>query len=654
MQARFLGPELFKNIADPVPVWLVWAEDSPEPQAVTQVAKQGGASFNRRVVVGAAVLAVGVAAGIGWYAMRHDTGATPKAGTSADVTKSIAILPFANIGDDKDTAYFADGVHEDLLTQLALLGELKVVSRTSVMEYRDTKKNVRQIGSELGVAALVEGSVRRAGNRVRVTAQLVDASTDKHLWAKSYDRDLGDIFAIQSELATEIAGSLRIALSPEDQKRIARKPTENLEAYDLWVRYQDLLNRSIGSIRGIAQIQERIALLAKAVELDPKFGLAWGRLAAEHARAYERRSGYNFDHTPARLAQASSAMDRALALLPDDPKIRIDQGLYYALALSNLTRAAAAYESVLANAPNNLEALNGLSDVRRRQQRYGEQVMLLERSRAIDGRNPMTLDRLANVYLDFRQFDRAQALRKQVVDLRPNDVDINAAYYLYEYWRTGSWDLYDRWRATLSKGVELQSVRVRNVEYDRAIARRDFEDVIRLIDVDSDDYRGMTRPDWNAEKNVLKSLAFLARGEKATALEYARSAARLLERLVMEPAADDNTWYFKALAHAVLGERRAALAAGEQFVAWAARENVQVNVDRYLLAAVLSLLGDANGAIGELRRLLKLPGVRIHEIRVDGALYALWDNPQFQDLVNDPSSNAPIPFDRPRMEAAKQ
>src|SRR5204862_742194 len=156
---------------------------------------------------------------------------------------------FANISDDKDTAYFADGVQEDLLTQLALLGDLKVISRVSVMDYRNTKKNVRQIASELGVASLVEGSVRRAGNQVRVTAQLIDARSDKHLWAKSYDRELKDIFAIQSELATEIAKSLRVSLDPADKSRLAKPPTESLEAYDLFLRHQQLLHDSVGSIR---------------------------------------------------------------------------------------------------------------------------------------------------------------------------------------------------------------------------------------------------------------------------------------------------------------------------------------------------------------------------------------------------------------------
>src|SRR5204862_498797 len=233
---------------------------------------------------------------------------------------------FANISDDKDTAYFADGVQEDLLTQLALLGDLKVISRVSVMDYRNTKKNVRQIGAELGVASVVEGSVRRAGNQVRVTAQLIDAKSDKHLWAKSYDRELKDIFAIQKELATEIAKQLKVSLDPQDEKRLAKRPTDNLDAYDLYLRYQEMFNQTVVSIRFLATVQDRIALLSKAVELDPKFALAWARLGSEQARMYRW-----LDRTESRLTQAREAIERAQALTPDDPLVKIETANYYRL-----------------------------------------------------------------------------------------------------------------------------------------------------------------------------------------------------------------------------------------------------------------------------------------------------------------------------------
>ena len=348
MQAHFIGPETFKNIAEPVPIWQVSPENSPEPAQV--VAPLKPSRLPARWVVASVVVTVLAATAGGWYwAARPVVGAAPtaKRDAMAPDTKSIAVLPFVNMSEDKSTGYFADGVHEDLLTQLALLGDLKVVSRTSVMEYRDSKKNLRQIGSELGVASLVEGSVRRAGNQVRVTAQLIDGRTDKHLWAKSYDRELKDIFAIQSELASEIAKALKVSLAPQEQTRLAKRSTDNLEAYELFLQHQELFNRSAGTVRIAGTTMERIALLKRAVELDPKFALAWARLAAERSRAHA--SG--IDRHSAMQTQAREALARAKALAPTDVQVEIEAGTVYQFALNDPVRAAESFENVLKLAP---------------------------------------------------------------------------------------------------------------------------------------------------------------------------------------------------------------------------------------------------------------------------------------------------------------
>ena len=234
MQASFVGPQNLKNIAQPIPVWHVRPESGAGATDIraSKFAPPAPQRHAKRWLLSAlsVVLVVSVAAG-GWLWSRRDASLTPpvaKAGPALADSKSIAVLPFTNMSDNKDNAYFADGMQEELLTQLALLSELKVVSRTSVMDYRDTKKNIRQIGTELGVRTLVEGSVRRAGNSVRVAVQLIDTGSDKHLWAKSYDRELKDVFAIQSELATEIVRALKVSLSPHDQARLAGSQLKTL------------------------------------------------------------------------------------------------------------------------------------------------------------------------------------------------------------------------------------------------------------------------------------------------------------------------------------------------------------------------------------------------------------------------------------------
>ena len=186
------------------------------------------------------------------------------------------------MSEDKDNnAFFADGIHEDLLTNLALIPELKVISRTSVMQYRHTTKTTRQIGTDLGVAYVLEGSVRRAGNKVRVTGQLINARSDEHVWAKSYDRDLTDVFAIQVALSQEIASALSTVLSPQVQKLITRRPTDNTAAYDLYLKGRDVRNRSPSS--SVAALREEEQLFKQAVELDPNFASAWGELSRVHA-----------------------------------------------------------------------------------------------------------------------------------------------------------------------------------------------------------------------------------------------------------------------------------------------------------------------------------------------------------------------------------
>jgi adenylate cyclase len=641
-----LGEQKVKNIAEAVSAYRVTPLNQSRP---SRPPRRSSPAFTRWIAGGVAALAA-LVAGIGWYATQSGPLSTAKA--PATESKSIAVLPFTNMSDDKDTAYFADGVHEDLLTQLALLGELKVVSRMSVMDYRNTKKNIRQIGTELGVGALVEGSVRRAGNQVRVTAQLIDAKSDKHLWAKSYDRELKDIFAIQSELATEIARSLKISLEPQEQTRLAKRPTENLEAYDLFLRQQELVNQTAGSIRILSSVPERIALLSKVVALDPSFALAWARLASEHAHTYS----FGIDRTPARLAKAQEAFERAQALAREDPLIKIEAGEYYYYALRDLTRAAQAFGEVLAAAPHNVEALIGLAGVRLRQTQWGERIALLERALAVDPRNPRTLTGLANQYRDFRQFDRALALLQQLSNVRPADTDLKAKFYLTEYWRSGSWDAYDKWRQTLPKGAESASARVRDVDADRAVARRDFDEVLRLLELRPDDVKGFSDSRMRAISEAYKTLALRARGDAARATKSARAALRLVETELQGMPGEVFLSTEKARLHAVLGEREAAfatlarLAAAEKSqgdMRWAEisqRQSLQLH----------ALLGDRQQALAELSRQLKLPESQPNELRVDLALASLWDDPQFQAILNDPANNAPISFDsRPALTPEK-
>ena len=227
--------------------------------------------------------------------------------------KSIAVLPFENLSADPENAFFADGVQDEILTNLAKIADLKVISRSSVMQYRASTRNLRQIASELGVVHILEGNVQRAGNRVRVSAQLIDARTDAHLWAENYHRPLDDVFAIQSEIAKAVADQLQAKLAPAEKAVIEQAPTANIVAYDRYLRGKKLAEMATFDTRRIEQTRHAIRLLDQAVAHDPAFLLAYCQLARAHEQLYFA----GVDHSPARLRLASEARDKALRLAPD-------------------------------------------------------------------------------------------------------------------------------------------------------------------------------------------------------------------------------------------------------------------------------------------------------------------------------------------------
>jgi len=579
------------------------------------------------------------------YAVRAGRGASAKplpAASRLDLPPpdrlSIAVLPFANMSENKDNAYFADGMHEELLTQLALLGELKVVSRTSVTEYRDSKKNIRQIAAELGVLSLVEGSVRLAGNRVRVTAQLIDADSDTHAWGRSFDRDLTDIFAIQSELATEIARALKVTLSPEEKARIDRKPTDNLAAYDLFLRHQELTARSATTWQNI-HLKERIALLSQAIELDPNFALAWAYLGANHARAYY----WGEDRSSACLAQAKHAIERALTLAPGDIEVHIQEAHLHHLATNDYGRAGQLYEIVLRSAPNNVEALTALAHLRWREMQWTESATYLEKALAIDPRNVVALGFYARHLANFRHFDRALAVQQQLIDVRPNDLSLKCEYLEFEFKKTGSWESFDKWRATLPTGTERTSFELWDFDVFRAGARRDFNSVIQLLGTPPIDL-----PVLHADlHSLLTATAHFVNGNRSQAIETARTALQQVTAKLECDISNDVLWMLSASYRAILGERDTALAefrrARELTLARKDLSRAAVLYGRHLVR-VYMFLGDREQAFAELSRILRLPASSGHWSRVDWTLASLWGDPGFQAVVNDPAHNAPLPF----------
>ena len=614
-----------RPLAAPAP-----AQPNPEVRRLVTAPPAGRA---RQIwPIGTLITALALAAGGWWWSGRmagpKPAGAAPTAPMIAD--NSIAVLPFTNMSEDKDNAFFADGVHEDVLTQLALIGDLKVTSRTSVMEYRNTAKKIRQIGVELGVATLLEGSVRRVGDRVRVTAQLIDSRSDRHLWAKTFDRELKDVFAIQAELAIEIARSLEVTLSPQIQIELARVPTQNMAAYELLMRQQAANNRE-SVIR--PDIEKNIELLQQVVALDPGLAIAWARLGTMHARQI-----FDFeDLSPERQSQAQTAIDRALALAPTAPEVRLELGNFFYYAHRDYARAEAIYGEILGMAPHNVEALAQTGYVLRREGRFRESNVYLEKVMAQDPRHVRALGSMYFNYLRIRDYVGAKRIIERMIKLRPTDLSFQAQRYLVEWMESGRFDAYDVWRSQQVSAVPA----IASMDFRRALARRDFAAAELLLSP----MRGA------APATSLDALFWRATGglDPARRALVEATVADRKDALRKQPD-KPNELAELALLHAVLGEKE---------VAWRelnrACEIIPASRDAFAGTDVAAygarlhaLLGERTQALQELKRTMRTSALNMEAFTggegaaTDLAFFSLWDDPEFKAIVHDPANKAPL------------
>jgi TolB-like protein/Tfp pilus assembly protein PilF len=327
------------------------------------------------------------------------------------IDKSIAVLPFENRSDDKENAYFADGIQDDVLTNLSKIGDLKVISRTSVMPYRGKASNVREIGKALGVATILEGSVRRIGNRVRVNVQLINADTDEHIWAEDYDRDLTDVFAIQTDLAKKITGELQAKLSPAEKAQMERKPTENGEAYLAFVQAQNLQC----AVEDFDKLKQSEQLYERAVQLDPNFALALARSSLLQSWIV-----HTFDRTSERREKARTLAEGALRLQPDLPEAHLAVGSSYYYGDNNYDAALREFEIAQRGLPNESEAYIAIGAIQRRQGKWAESTANLEKAVSLNPKDIWPLQNLAFNYQMLRNYDAANKTIDRALAVDPN------------------------------------------------------------------------------------------------------------------------------------------------------------------------------------------------------------------------------------------
>jgi serine/threonine-protein kinase len=363
--------------------------------------------------------------------------------------KSIAVLPFENLSDAKENAYFTDGVQDEILTDLAKIADLKIISRTSVMHYQSgVARNLREIAKTLGVAHVVEGSVQRSGNRVRVNAQLIDARINRQLWGETYDRDLADVFAIQSQIAKAIADQLQAKLSPSEKAAIERPPTGDITAFDLYTRGKNLLLTTTFSSSAGVNLLKAADLLNQAVARDPAFVQAYCQLAWTHDLLYL----FGLDHTSARLALADAAVQAAFRLRPDAGEVHLARA-------QNLYRGYLDYDGALAELeiarqtlPNDPRLFELKGYIERRQGRWEEATRNLERAADLDPRNVDTLQQIALSYEDLRRYAEEKLVLDRALAIEPNDAEMRVTRAFAEvHWKADTRSLHqtiDSIRAT--------------------------------------------------------------------------------------------------------------------------------------------------------------------------------------------------------------
>src|SRR5947208_9370576 len=363
------------------------------------------------------LLMVVAAAIAGFWLLSHRVPSKPSAIAVSIPDKSIAVLPLDNLSEEKENAFFADGIQEELLSSLAKIKDLKVISRTSVMQYKaGITRNLKEIAQQLGVSNVIEGSVRRSGNHIRVSVQLIDALTDRHIWVQNYDRTMADSLALQGELATEIAAGVGATLSPQEKARVEAKPTNNPAAYEAYLGGRAA---ETGSVFDNSSVERAIQSYQEAVKLDPSFVPAWVRLSFVHSNSY----WIGHDPSPGRLAAAKDAADRALALDPNLPETHLALGYYRYYGQHDFAGALAEFQQAEQGLPNNVDVIRAIALIQRRLGHWDEAIAELRRAVELDPRNIDASSLLAMTYSAVRRFPEALTSVDRVLALEPANTE---------------------------------------------------------------------------------------------------------------------------------------------------------------------------------------------------------------------------------------
>jgi serine/threonine protein kinase/Flp pilus assembly protein TadD len=551
--------------------------------------------------------------------------------------KSIAVLPFENLSEEKENAFFAEGIQDELLSNLSKIKDLKVISRSSVMKYRSgITGNLKEIAQQLGVGNIVEGSVRRAGNRVRVSVQLIDAQTDRHVWTQNYDRTLADSITLQDELATEIAAALGATLSPQEKARVKAKPTNNPAAYDAYLRGRAFAG---GSPFDKSNVERTIQSYQEAVKLDPSFVLAWARLSCAQSGSYWQ----GHDPSPARLAAAKDAADHALALDPDLPETHLALGYYRYFGQRDFTGGLAEFQQAEKGLPNNVDITDAIAVVQRRLGHWEEAIDEFRRVVELDPRNTNAYNSLAVTYRSLRRFPEALATVDRVLAWEPTN-ELALGLKASVFWATGDLKAVEPLLAIPGMDPGLPgsaTVPVRGVQ---ALFQRRYTAAIEILSsaVAAKTKRGEPCDDEELFLGLSQQRAGDVAAARATYEKAVHDFRRELEKVAPGSHVEAGVHAALGLAHAGLGEAASAIAEGQKAIAMVptSKDPFEGADTEEEMADIYALLGDADHAIPILKRLLQIPyGLAITPalLRLDPIWDPIRKDPRFQKLCEEKS-----------------
>ena len=622
----------------PVALVLAWAfELTPEGIARTPAAveaKQRSSSWKGWIVV--VIIALGAAAWL-FLELPLPFGLAEKFGSRAawksrGAGKSIAVLPFASLSEDKANSYFAEGIQDEILTRLAQIRGLEVISRTSTLRYKSAPENLHDIANQLGVAHVLEGSVQKSGDRVRINVQLINAETDTHLWAETYDRTLTDIFAVESEVAQRLADSLRVTLTGSEKATLATKPTENAAAYDAYLRGLALVasNRETPeAFKGAADFFDT------ATQLDPKFALGWARASIAHSRVYW--AGH--DRTPARRDKAKQTADRARELQPDLGEAFLARGYYEYVVVRHYDAAWSAFKDALARLPNNADVLTALSFIERRKGRWSDALAHQEQAGRLDPQNLPVLSQLGLTYFALKRFGDAHAIVDRLLALSPDNPQVLAGLARLDL---SEGNLAAAETAMGSASPAPNNDYVFEIQVRVALIAHRFDDANRLLEnafARSPSELGMFAGKYRYLLGFAKQLA----GDPAGARPIFEQARTELEAVLEKQPDSPETCMYLGFVHAALGNKEAALAAAQKAAALrpASMDAVAGAAFEEAVARIRAQFGETDAAIAELRRLLKTNYLGPEQIvltpallRLDPAWNSLHDDARFQELIS--------------------